>query len=118
MHYLILDQLWIYDPQTQSLKNRRRVWQFQSSKWDDFTAEHEYVSIHHSSGLVLTVSSDELVNLDVFLDDSDDQFWTLGPVNDEGYCTIQNLNSGKYLTAAGLRTTIVTGNVNHKIFSI
>ena len=96
-----------------TLKNRRRVWQFQSSKWDNFIAASEYVSIHHSSGLVLTVSNDELVNLDVFLDDSDDQFWTLGPENDEGYFTIQNLKSSKYLTAAGLRTTLVTGNLNH-----
>ena len=118
MHYLILDQLWIYDPQTQSLKNRRRVWQFQSSKWDNFIAASEYVSIHHSSGLVLTVSSDELVNLDVFLDDSDGQFWTLGPENEEGYFTIQNLKSSKYLTAAGLRTTLIKGNLNYKLSSI
>ena len=101
-----IDQLWIYDPQSMTLKNRRRVWQFQSSKWDNFISASEYVSIHHSSGLVLTVSSDELVNLDVFLDDSDDQFWTLGPENEEGYFTIQNLKSRKYLTAAGLTTTI------------
>ena len=98
-----------------TLKNRRRVWQFQSSTWDNFIAASEYVSIHHSSGLVLTVSNDELVNLDVFLDDSDDQFWTLGPENKEGYFTIQNLKSCKYLTAAGLRTTLVTGNLNYKL---
>ena len=98
-----------------TLKNRRRVWQFQSSTWDNFIAASEYVSIHHSSGLVLTVSNDELVNLDVFLDDSDDQFWTLGPENHEGYFTIQNLKSKKYLTAAGLRTTLVTGNLKPQI---
>ena len=101
-----------------TLKNRRRVWQFQSSTWDNFIAASEYVSIHHSSGLVLTVSNDELVNLDVFLDDSDYQFWTLGPENEEGYFTIQNLKSSKYLTAAGLRTTLVTGNLNYKLSSI
>ena len=94
-----------------TLKNRRRVWQFQTSKWDNFQAENDYVTIHHSSGLVLTVSSDDSVDLDVFLDDSDSQFWTLGPQNEEGYCTIQSLTSRKYLTAAGLRTTIVTGNL-------
>ena len=50
------------------------------------------------------------VSLDVSID-SDEQLWAIGPVNEEGYCTIQN-ESGKFLTAASISTTLVTGDLN------
>ena len=52
--------------------------------------------------------NDDTVSLDVAID-SDEQYWGIGPVNDEGYFTIQN-ESGKFLTAASITTTLVAGN--------
>ena len=92
------------------LKNRRRIWQFQTSTWHNFPTEEESATIYHSSGLVLTMMNDDTVSLDVSID-SDEQLWAIGPVNEEGYCTIQN-ESGKFLTAANISTTLVTGDLN------
>ena len=98
------------------LKNRRRIWQFQTSTWNNFPTEYESATIYHSSGLVLTMMNDDTVSLDVAID-SDEQYWGLGPVNEEGYFTIQN-ESGKFLTAASITTTLVTGNLDQECLKI
>ena len=98
------------------LKNRRRIWQFETSTWHNFPTEDESATIYHSSGLVLTMMNDDTVSLDVAID-SDEQYWGIGPVNDEGYFTIQN-ESGKFLTAASITTTLVTGKLDQGRFKI
>ena len=83
-----------------------RVWQFQNDQWNNFPGDDEAATIHHASGLVLSVGDDDLVFLDLCIE-ADHQFWQKGPEDNEGYFTLQNYDTGKYLTAAGLSTTLV-----------
>ena len=68
------EQLWKFDPNTSTLSNKKGPWRYETKAWNIFPAEGATGILRDTtSSLLLTISTDDLVVLDVP--------WDLGPAD-------------------------------------
>ena len=59
------DQLWKFDPNTFTLTSKKGPWRYETKMWNIFPGEGATGILRDSSSLLLTISVDGLVGLDV-----------------------------------------------------
>ena len=108
-----LEQLWKYDPESMILSNKKRIWQYEKTKWNNtqFPQNGSMVGlIEDFSKNVLSLKNDGLVVLEPLENSSRGaQMWRRGKSDKKGYFTIETLNDGRTLTATNIGSTVVKG---------
>ena len=107
--------LWKYDSKTQLLSNKSGEWEFHDKKWIIPNEGKKGGKVEDSSGQVLGLKNNEtggvgtLVTLEQKEKESTDrQKWLKGKPDNEGYFTLQNPLSKKFLIG-NPTTTIIAG---------
>ena len=115
---LYLDKLWKFDIASKQLSTKKRMWQYQSNNWV-LPAEGTSGHIVDSSGDVLDVAMNEanipeyVVTLKNKLDQMNGgQIWLRSQSNSEGYFTLKNQATGKFLTVHTFLITSVSGRIS------
>ena len=112
--YFTPGQLWKYDSITKTLTNKNADknggWEHQRTKWT-LPAEGSTGPITDTeSSQLLVYRSGNVVKIDKDVSDSfDEQMWFRSKTMIEGYFTLQNPSSEKFLTATSPKATTVTG---------
>ena len=120
---MIILGLWKYDPETKMLTNKRGDWEFKSSPWILPKEGKDGGYIEDSSGHVLS-PKDGATKFDtlVILDSknasvTDDQNWIRGKTDNQGYFTLQNSRSNRFLIARSTTETVIAGKTITYIYT-
>ena len=104
-------QLWKYDSDTKVLTNKEGVWTSTDETWN-IPANNTEGNIEAASGQVLGLKEDATaIGTEVILeesDSSDHQLW-LQEMGDDGYFTLKNKVTEKFLTATSSSEMAIQG---------
>ena len=104
-------QLWKFISKTNCLENKRGSWMYQNRGWIVLCQEEEGY-LESSTGQVLGVLDNKkehgtVVNLETKCESYSGQKWIKSEENSDGYFTLKNVNSNKYLTAETPFKTVI-----------
>ena len=114
--------MWKFTSKTNCLENKRGSWMYQNRGWI-VLCENVEGYLESTTGQVLGVLDNKkeqgtVVNLETKCDSFDGQKWMKGEENSDGYFTLKNVNSNKYLTAETPFKTIIADKFEVKKHSL
>ena len=102
-------QLWKLDGYM--LQNKEKIWK-SNDMWNFTSKEDFLICIENiNKTKVWGTTNDSKVILENFEDFRSEQLWKKGEPNSEGYFTLGNYNTSKFLTAASSTSVELKGNI-------